>query len=312
MPNDVGPEPGLGISFRWTDDYQDANGPDGEIITAQLHTPWTIDNLKNFPAAMKGANGRGGGPVIIRAPLPYRHPHKDWLYCTQCDLQGGIGYVDEETSNKSIKFGTPTTLTGLASPNQTATPIAVWSAQWNYLGYDVETDEFKSTRAGNGKELVRFVSRKVKSSLESLPIPGTEWKWTADGNPIHEPTTVLLAMKELEYTWWHVPFPYRESTWDDLLGKVNNATFDGRGRSNTGLSYPSYAIGTTYFANYEQGDPFTDPFGNICCHTTFFFLYRRQGWNNFYRPGSGFAAVQSADGAGRYPFPPGDLMTIFD
>ena len=298
------PVPGLGITYRWTDEYADANGPDGEIITATVHMPWNFEstipevNSTIFPATMLGTAHNAGGKII--RTLPNRHMDKRWLYCTQCDLTGGIGYPSTENDG-SIKFTTPST-------HDTAK--AVYACTWSFLGYDVEDDGFKSSLAGTGKELCRFVSRKVQTSMEAVPIKGTDFKFTSDNKPIGEPITTKTATKELEYTWWHIPFPYRESTWDSLLGQVNSAAFDGRGRGQTGTSYPSYAIHTVFFASYEQSDPYTDPEGNFCCNTTFFFLYRDTGWNKFYRPGSGWVAVD--DGAGSYPFPEGDLMRIFD
>lgn len=295
------PTPGFGITYQWTEDYQDTNGPDGEVITAQLHTPWSRDNLRLFPTIMKGANFKQNNK-IYRDPLPYTHPTKRWLYCTQCDLQGAIGYPAEETADTLIKFSTPSTHD---------TTKAVWEAQWAYLGYDLATDAYKEKLAGTGKELCRFVSRKVKPTVISVPKGGTSFRFTADLATIKEPTTVLLAMKELEYTWWHIPFPYKESTWDGLLSKVNSDVFDGRTRGDSGVAFDLYAADTIYFQGYVQSDPFTDPAGNICCNATFTFLYRPTGWNKFWRPGTGWAAVISLGGT-RKPFTTADLNTIFD
>ena len=292
-----------GVVSRWTEDYQESNGPDGTSCVATIETDWSEDMLTSFPSGMIGTAKTVGNKVSRK--MPTAHPVKNFLYCTRCDLSRGRGFVTEEAGAVgSIKFDTNST-------NEEAK--AAWNVQWDYLGYDLASDRQRDAEGGTGKELIRFVSRKVKASVESLPVPGTEWKFQADNEEIPEGATILIALKELQYTWHRVPFPYKESTWDGMLGKVNTVAFDGKTKVDVApaVTYPSYAIGTVYFQGYEASDPFVDPEGNIINDVTFVFLYRRQGWNNFYRPGQGFVAVVSLDGA-RTPFSTADLLTIFD
>lgn len=295
--------PAGGTVWNWTQEYTEDNGPEGTIVTAVIMTNWDSHIITNFPASMVGTAARGGG---INRHVPISHPLKDWLYCTHCKLQGGIGYPDEETGNRMLKFSTPSNL-----PTK-----ALWEVQFADLGYDVETNADTHGLAGNGKELFRYVSRKSQGSVEALPVEGTTWMFADTQAVIPEPTTILFANTELEYTWWWVPHPL-PSALDILLGHVNEVDFDGRNGN------PVYGQGQVYFSAYEKSDPLLDPQGRRCSHVTLRFLVRRTGWNKFWRPfrirlplgapfGSpGFADVVSADGSGVTPFPESDLMNLF-
>lgn len=272
----------LNITYNWLEDYTEEFGPDDSRIVSMVDTTWTSDNIKFFPQAMMGANSLLGNAIF--RDLPELHPAKGrnsagkpWFACTEVKLVRGIGAWD--VSANMIEFidgggrdGSGNLIMGYTPQS----PRAVWEITWQPLPYDLLGDADTGTN-----ELLRFIERKKKYSVENLPVPGAWLKWTTDNETLKERLTIHFPTVELHYKQFWRPEPLPEATWATKQGQVNTASFDV-----TGIDADPQ---TVLFHSWDV-QRVRDAAQKKCAHVDFMFLWRPKvqgwndgGWNAFFR-----------------------------
>src|SRR5579862_891587 len=217
-----GPIVGGPIPFGETIPYTETNTFEhGCESVRTLYTNWS--DVPNFPSAMIG-DVRPGAGGLLKRQLPMQHPRGSrQMYAVECNLKQGHGSPLADVGTNLIKFGDVVNdLEGLAE----------WEVVYRQLPFDVLPD---SAVNGVTTELIRFVQREPKFSMESYTLPGNAFAFSSDGKTLPENSNIRRPVMELHYTWYCVPDQVPFSYWYQpppgnaypIIGSVNGGDFDG-------------------------------------------------------------------------------------
>lgn len=245
-----------------------------------------------------------GEKVVRRGPEV--HPVLPRLYAVEAELIEGVGAPDQPLRTDVIRIAKLATapvvgidLPGPLVPGDRQQPASGWAkvrVTYSSLPYGaVVDDRLGSADYGTfalDTVLASYVSRQIHPNVDSTQIGGAYFKWvpqagtaeTADQIGTESPVKTL-PFAEVRYTWHYVPMikgPPPEALGvgpASLLGRVNNAAFDGN--SLLGQAFP---VSTLLYLGCEV----SDQYDHIGCpyplrDLTYLFAYRPQGWNSLYR-----------------------------
>lgn len=193
---------------------------------------------------MLGTNARGG--LGITRDVPESHPHYPGLYAMEARLLLGLG-VGAQDGRGGVSYDR-----------------ARYAITYRGVDYDIFEDGVD--------EWNRFTSKYRTFSIETLPLPGSTFKYVDGSNPvmpIPETPGKLFPSQEITYVWRRVP-GIPDSGIDECNGKVNEDTFDG---------YPEE---TLLLAGVEPR-PYISSTRQPLYDISFKFLYRKTTWNKIYQ-----------------------------
>lgn len=271
------------VLWRGPADLSESWTPQLVNMSFLAQVEWGYAN--QFLIDMLGDHQQIAGSII--RTIPERHPFYESMYCVGCELVESQGdFADDEDS-----------------PGMPSFEYAVYRCTFSHLNFAVLTDaEIESY------ELARYVERYSKPSGETVQMIG-QFEFTSDNSPLLTPPVKHLAYRELTYIWRYVPDPITalEIKFDEMYGRVNNATFDGK-----------YAAETLLMLAPELQRIPSTPGHNVVWDITYRFLYRPQTWNRVYRgaggegeDSEGFELVRRR-GTSDPPYPSVDFDTLFE
>lgn len=240
-------------------------------------------NAVRFLVDMLGWNRIEAG--MLRRTLPEEHPVYKKLYVAEAQLVEPYGRMDDQGPGASIRYD-----------------YYLYRINYAPRPYELLTDN--QALASPLKELTRFVERSWSYAVENVTLPAKSFKWSDSGKSLMAAQTKPLGTKELTYIWHLVPM-VPDGNIQDALGKVNSQPFDGYD--------PEQLL---FLAPEVIRIPLAPADGKPIWNIAYKFMYRKAGWNKFYRQsgpsGPGFYAVDSnGDGTGVKPFEGYDLNNLF-
>ncbi len=232
----------------------------------------------------------GNAPARILRQLPEAHPVYPWMYAQELELTDIVGEMTAAPDDDLPEFDADASV----FCNVTYKPV-----KWRVgSDEDVLRNQWpaKGTTLGEpAGELRRFVWRRSKQAVEALKLPGTFLAFdqfqpgAQTGTPNFGPggdtagaenATKHVTHDTLYYQWMYVPaidglFPRQlQANIDSVVGKVNDAVFDGTYAPGTLLCYP------------PEKEEIRTALGDVCFNINFALEYRYNdgnGWNTKYR-----------------------------
>lgn len=210
-----------------------------------------------------------------------------FLFATRVDFKG-LGY-----RHQSPAYDEPTNYYELTEATVT----------YETLPYDVS---FLADIASSPKELSRFVRKLTSNSGEFLTAEWGGWRWIGSGNAqidgkqaMGSRIGIWQGLQRITYTWFDVhPSGWNQSRAEGMIGKINDATFDGYGASKLLL------IGVNYVPKRAAS-------GIRTLEITFDMLHKPQGHNKYLHPIGQYYEVAAAGDNTKKPLQSTTFSNLF-